>query len=85
MAVLHPPETEYLCERTVMMKKAKTKEISSPTSRPRKIAEENVTIQTTLWERVEGRETVKMSRWRGASLSQKTWPSRLSGCSLIHS
>lgn len=53
-ASLHRPEAEYLCERTVMIKKVKTSEMSSPTSSPRKIAEEKVTIQTTLWERVGG-------------------------------
>lgn len=54
MAVLHRPEAEYLCERTVMMKKVKTSEMSSPRSSPRKIAAQNVTIQTTLWRRVGG-------------------------------
>lgn len=37
-----------------MTKNAKTNEISSPTSSPRKIAQENVTIQTTLWEKDGG-------------------------------
>lgn len=48
MAALHLTEAGYLCERTVMMKKANASEIRSPTSSPRKITEENVTIQTTL-------------------------------------
>lgn len=51
MAHLLLPETKYLCDWTVMMKKVKATETSNPMSSPSKIADMNVTIQMSLWKR----------------------------------
>lgn len=51
MAHLLLPETKYLCDWTVMMKKVNATETSNPMSSPSKIADMNVTIQMSLWKR----------------------------------